>query len=200
MTFVDDDAEPGQLSVEADGVQVALSSQKGDGKVEPVSASNTPFTTKVDLILPPSTSGGFDDLRICRQPEGCTRTLGYWKTRTTLGPAPYDDTWDSKTGGDAEFLGTGASYYEVLWTPPQGGNAFFILAHQYIAAEMNMLAGATMPSEVSSAHSAAKDLLTTYQGSMEIPKKTADRDLAISLADTLDDYNNGLIGPGHCDS
>jgi hypothetical protein len=98
------------------------------------------------------------------------------------------------------FLGTGASYYAVLWTPPQGGNAFFILAHQYIAAEMNMLAGATMPSEVSDAFSAAAGLLTTYQGSMEIPKKTEDRDSAISLADTLDDYNNGLIGPGHCGS
>jgi hypothetical protein len=27
-----------------------------------------------------------------------------------------------------------------------------------------------------------------------------DRAQGISLAETLDEYNNGVIGPGHCDS
>ena len=41
-------------------------------------------------------------------------------------------------------------------------------------------------------------LLDAYKSTMNIPNRTADRATAIALADILDDYNNGLIGPGHC--
>ena len=129
--------------------------------------------------------------------SGCTLTQGYWKTHTIHGPAPYDDTWDARDGGDAEFLDTGLSYYEVLQTNSSGGNAYIILAHQYIAAEMNMVNGASAPSEVLSAFQQASSILIQYQDLLLIPKGP-DRDLAIALAAILDDYNNGLIGPGHC--
>ena len=131
-------------------------------------------------------------------PEGCTLTPGYWKTHSKYGPAPYDMTWDAKSGGDASFFDTGQTYYQVLWTEPGGGNAFFILAHAYIAAEMNVLNGASIPGDVLDAWNQAGALLDAYDSSLEIPKKTADRDLAIYLAGILDDYNNGIIGPGHC--
>lgn len=129
---------------------------------------------------------------------GCTLTPGYWKTHSKYGPAPYDSTWDLKLGGDAIFLGTGKSYYEVLWMTPQGGNAYLILAHAFIAAEMNGLNGAFIPADVQSAWNQAQGLLITYQSVMSIPKNSADRGIAIELAEILDDYNNGLIGPGHC--
>jgi hypothetical protein len=129
---------------------------------------------------------------------GCTLTQGYWKTHSQHGPAPYDDTWDAKDGGDAEFLDTGYSYHEILWMEPKGGNAYLILAHQYIAAELNVLNGADVPSEVLDAWNQAGDLLVKYEESMKIAKRSADRALAIELYELLDDYNNGLIGPGHC--
>jgi hypothetical protein len=129
---------------------------------------------------------------------GCTLTQGYWKTHSKYGPAPYDDTWDLLAGGDAEFLDTGLTYYEVLWTVPKGGNAYFILAHQYIAAELNVLNGASIPDDVLAAWNQAGELLIEYQGDMSIPKKGEDRELAIQLYELLDDYNNGYIGPGHC--
>jgi hypothetical protein len=44
----------------------------------------------------------------------------------------------------------------------------------------------------------AEALLIQYQDDLSIPKKGADRALAIELYELLDDYNNGLIGPGHC--
>jgi len=130
---------------------------------------------------------------------GCTLTQGYWKTHSEYGPAPYDDTWALlPNGADTPFLGTGYSYYEMLWMVPKGGNAYIILAHQYIAAEMNQLNGASVPPEVASAMDAAGELLVNYQGDLKIPKKGDDRALAIELYSLLDDYNNGLVGPGHC--
>lgn len=131
--------------------------------------------------------------------DGCSLTYGYWQTHSKYGPAPYDSTWDAKDGGDAEFLGTGVSYYEILKTTPRGGNAFYILAHQYIAVEMNSLNGASIPGEVQDAWNQAQELLVKYKAGLSIPKNSADRDAAIALADILDAYNNGYLGPGHCD-
>jgi hypothetical protein len=130
---------------------------------------------------------------------GCTLTYGYWQTHSKYGPAPYDNTWDAKDGGDAEFLGTGVSYYEILQTKPKGGNAFYILAHQYIAAEMNGLNGAGSPSEVQDVWSQAQGILEKYEADLAIPKKSVDTDAAIALAGILDAYNNGSLGPGHCE-
>ncbi len=129
---------------------------------------------------------------------GCTLTPGYWKTHSIHGPAPYDNTWDAKAGGDALFLGTGKSYYQVLWMNPSGGNAYLILAHPYIAAEMNQLNGASISGDVLAAYNEARTLLVKYQGSLSIPKTSPDRARAVYLAGILDNYNNGLIGPGHC--
>jgi hypothetical protein len=130
---------------------------------------------------------------------GCTLTQGYWKTHSEYGPAPYDDTWaELPDGADTPFFGTGSSYYEILWMPPKGGNAYLILAHQYIAAELNQLNGAYVPSEVQDAMDQAEALLIEYQYDLSIPKRGGDRALAIELYELLDDYNNGYIGPGHC--
>jgi len=130
---------------------------------------------------------------------GCTLTQGYWKTHSEYGPAPYDDTWAMlSNGADTPFFGTGSSYYEILWMAPKGGNAYLILAHQYIAAELNVLNGASIPPEVLAAWNEAGALLVTYEEELSIPKRGGDRALAIELYELLDDYNNGYIGPGHC--
>jgi hypothetical protein len=131
---------------------------------------------------------------------GCTLTPGYWKTHSEYGPAPYDDTLALLSdGADTPFLGTGSTYYEVLNTPPTGGNAYLILAHAYIAAELNVLNGASIPPDVLASWNQATTLLETYETDVDIPKREkADRAFAISLATILDDYNNGLTGPGHC--
>lgn len=130
---------------------------------------------------------------------GCTLTPGYWKTHSEYGPAPYDSTWALLPhGADTLFFGSGLSYYEVLWTEPKGGNAFFILAHAYIAAELNVLNDAYIPASVADAWTEAGGLLDFYSGANSIPKRGTDRTTAIYLAGILDAYNNGLTGPGHC--
>jgi hypothetical protein len=135
------------------------------------------------------------------RPIGCTRTQGYWKTHSKYGPAgPYDETWllIEPDGEDTPFFGNDVSWYEIMWMPPKGGNAYIILAHQYIAAQLNFLAGAD-PSAVFTEFGEATTLLSTYTWDHDwsLDPDTL-RQQFIMLAGILDDYNNGYIGPGHC--
>ncbi len=133
--------------------------------------------------------------------SGCTLTPGYWKTHSQAGPAPYDDTW-AQVGPAQEatpFFLSGQTYYQVLWTAPTG-NAYYILAHAYIAATLNTLNGASTPPEVVSAWNEATALFSTYTPAQIGEQKGGQqpRKRFLELAGLLDMYNNGLIGPGHC--
>ena len=135
----------------------------------------------------------------CEQGGGCTYTQGYWKTHSIYGPAPYDDTW-ALIGEDTPFYYSSQTYYEVIWTPPRGGNAYYILAHQFIAAELNFLNGA----DPSAAQDAFDDAEILFDDPVNTPSHVkhlhgAARQEWIDLANILDDYNNGDIGPGHCE-
>lgn len=72
---------------------------------------------------------------------------------------------------------------------------YFILAHQYIAAKLNILNGAD-GSAVSSALSWAETFFNTYTPTSKLSKEVKNE--AAKVASQLDQYNNGLIGPGHC--
>ncbi len=127
---------------------------------------------------------------------GCTLTPGYWKTHSSYGPAPYDDTWAKLFyGADTPFYGSGQSWYQVLWTPPQG-NAYYILAKAYIAAKLNILNGASSTTQVDSAIISADSFFNTYTPSSSLSKIVRNR--ILTYATLLDNYNNGLVGPGHC--
>jgi hypothetical protein len=132
----------------------------------------------------------------CVPPEhGCTLTPGYWKTHSKYGPAQYDSTW-ALIGEDTAFFLSGKTWYEVLWTPPSGGNAYYILAHAYIAARLNVLAGTSTTPAVDAALAWATTFFSTH-GPSPSPSGSL-RATALANATTLDNYNNGLIGPGHC--
>ncbi len=133
---------------------------------------------------------------------GCTLTPGYWKTHSKYGPAPYDDTW-AQLGEDTLFFSSGQSYYQVLWTNPSGGNAYYILAHAYIAAKLNGMNGANtsaVASQLTQAEALFSNPLYTpaYVATLKGSKGNTLRAQFLTLAATLDKYNNGLIGPGHC--
>lgn len=130
--------------------------------------------------------------------NGCTLTQGYWKTHSEFGPAPYDDTWAQlPQGASTGFFSSGQSYYQVLWTPP-AGNAYYQLAHQYIAAELNMLNGASN-GDIIDAFNEATNLFEEYSPDEVASFKGKDKNMWTKLASTLDAYNNGIIGPGSCD-
>ncbi len=126
---------------------------------------------------------------------GCTLTPGYWKTHSRYGPAPYDPNW-ARIGEDTAFYLSGQTYYQVLWTSPSGGNAYYILAHPFIAAKLNQLNGASTTLAVDAALAWADAFFQTYKPGDTLSRTVASQ--AKAYAATLDEYNNGLIGPGHC--
>lgn len=140
-------------------------------------------------------SGAIDNIAFCvpgdDEERGCTRTQGYWKTHSGVkkngNSGKYDNTWDNFLTKTLSNLGT---YPDILWMAPKG-DARIILAHQFIAAELNVAAGASMPQDVEDAWNAAKDY---FAGN-----RTATRAQLLMWAEILDEYNNGLRGPGPCE-
>jgi len=135
---------------------------------------------------------------------GCTLTPGYWKTHSSYGPAPEDAAWFNlgdadgdgvSEGPDETFYLSGQSYYEVLWTEP-AGNAYYILAHAYIAAQLNVLDGASSTAAVDAALDWAETFFMAHEPADSLSKSV--RAKVVGKAEILDSYNNGLIGPGHC--
>ena len=81
----------------------------------------------------------------------------------------------------------------ILGTPPKKGDAFYILTHQLITAELNILGGGSAPAAVQQCDRGDANALLADK-----VISAAERDQAIALSAILDDYNNGLTGPGHC--
>jgi len=84
-----------------------------------------------------------------------------------------------------------------MWTPPRG-QVYYMLAHAYIAAKLNVLNGASTTPEVASALMQAETFFGTYTPAQAAALPKNARTLYVNLAAVLDRYNSGLIGPGHC--
>ncbi len=125
----------------------------------------------------------------CTTGGGCTLTQGYWKNHPQAWPV------SSLTLGSVTY--TEAQLIAILQQPVQG-NGLVSLAHQLIAAELNIAAGASAPSSVTTAIAQANALI----GSLIIPPIGSGYLSPAStsaLTDILDQFNSGTIGPGHCD-
>jgi hypothetical protein len=186
--------------------------------------SNTVVATEIDNLTERDDTEGFFVDVICE--EGCTLTQGYWKTHndTFHGGASKkaDPTWDDLGDVDGDlsvegelelfFGGVGFTtgntftYFDAMWTAPKG-NMYWQLSRQYIAAKLNTLAGATAPAEVVTALSAAETFFSTYSPSEASALPSQDpgtpgvidsREEIVAAAGLLADFNEGLIGPGHC--
>ena len=120
-------------------------------------------------------------------PPGCTLTLGFWKNHLSDWPSGYDPT-------DPFFL-SGTTWLGALSTPPKG-NAYYILSQQYVAAVLNGASGAQVPQNVQDAIDGATAFFTA---NTPTPAPSgATRTQLITWASLLDQYNNGFVGPGHC--
>jgi cysteine-rich repeat protein len=134
--------------------------------------------------------GGDGCSALCtHEPHGCTYTLGYWKTHHELAknrsqrlPWPISATTTL----------CGQSWLAILGTPPRG-QAWLQLAHQWVAARLNVANGASLDVTVLDAVTRAGRMLDDCRIT------DAERVEALDLASILDNFNNGLIGPGHCD-
>lgn len=163
-----------------------------------------PVTNTAHFTTNDTCATGCDTCTVCLHIPcdggGCTLTPGYWKTHSEYGPAPYDATWAQLAdGADTTFFLSGKTYYQALWTPRRG-NAYHLLAFQYIGAELNLLAGASVPSLVTTAFDEATALFETYTPAEieALPGGSSLRQQFIMLSEILGDYNEGYLGPGHC--
>lgn len=135
--------------------------------------------------------------------SGCTYTQGYWKTHVNYAAKPQfskkrDSAWDLIDGAGtanegALFFLSGQSYITVMWTAPKG-NAYYNLAHQYIAAKLNVLDGASA-SAIAADLAQAEAWFSAYAPTNGFWKKNQN---VITVAGRLASYNEGDIGPGHC--
>jgi hypothetical protein len=120
--------------------------------------------------------------------DGCTYSQGYWRT--------HYESWP------ATSLMLGSSYpAESAWALlllESGGDASLVLAHQLIAALLNVASGASSIPEVGAAQEWLADHgdVLPYGISTDDPAGIE----ALELATMLMAYNEGAVGAGHCTS
>ncbi|WP_376791037.1 hypothetical protein [Thermoflexus sp.] len=124
----------------------------------------------------------------CPVAGGCVLTQGFWKT--------HPDAWPEGHHPNDLFFSSGKTWMEVLWTAPRG-DAYYILAHQYIAAALNAAADASMPDEVQDAFEDATAWFETH--SPGVHASSSDGQTAIHLAEILAAFNEGRMGVPHCE-
>jgi len=117
--------------------------------------------------------------------RGCTFTQGYWKN--------HPDAWpvSSLTLGTVTY--TKAQLLNILKEPVKG-NGLVSLAHQLIAAKLNVASGAApVPGAIATADALIGSRVVPPVGSGYLaPSSTG------SANDALDSFNTGATGPGHC--
>ena len=121
--------------------------------------------------------------------RNCTFTQGFWKN--------HPENWPVSSLTLGTVVYTKAELLAILDEPAQG-NGLIILAHQLIAAKLNIAYGAD-PTAAAAAIAAADAqigaLVCPPGGSGFLSPGSVN-----AKSKTLDDYNNGIIGPGHCAS
>lgn len=116
---------------------------------------------------------------------GILYTQGYWKNHTEV----WDESCESTILPSDTFFGSGMTWIQMLKVPTKG-DAYIILAHQYIAAKLNLWTSNAVPTEaVLNALYRAEILFNAYDPGM-IPEGL--REQAIHDAGILDAWNNGI--------
>ena len=121
--------------------------------------------------------------------EACPFSQGYWRNH----PAEWPESALPMT------LGTTNSYNKTqllrLFDAAVSRDASLILAHQLIAAKLNVANGSPVPSEVQDAIADADDAIAAYSLPAGIRPNSALGQTMTSIAKILDMYNNRLLTP-----
>ncbi|WP_204287408.1 hypothetical protein [Microbispora amethystogenes] len=131
-------------------------------------------------------------------PAGCTLTIGYWKNHTQA-MAPKLPIWlGTPSGQSSQKVTTTNEAVAILNFNGAASNGINKLRGQLLAAKLGIAGGAD-GSAVSGSIADADAFLATHAPSSWNSLSKAERNDVNLLATTLDNYNNGIIGPGHCD-
>jgi len=117
---------------------------------------------------------------------GCVLTQGYWKN--------HAEDWPVLNLMLGSVVYTQAQLLDILNTPAEG-NGLIFLAHQLIAAKLNVASGALTPGTlIADADALINGLVVPPVGAGFL-----DPAVASPLTDDLDEFNNGGSGVPHCD-
>ncbi len=136
--------------------------------------------------------------------DACTRTIGYWKNHAGLGPqadvvTPLLPQWLGTSGGTRSVHVTTAAFAVALLDKSgDASNGINKLYAQLLAAKLNIASGAS-GSAVLQTITQADGFLATHAAADWGMLSSSQRQQVLAWAATLDDYNNGKIGPAHCD-
>ena len=139
---------------------------------------------------------------------GCTRTIGYWKNHAggwhhhdAITPLLGRGIWLGTHGG-RNSVRVNSSWLAVQilksWDRHWHKNGICKLRAQLMAAKLNIANGAD-DADVAETIAAADTFLAKNHFLKWLWLSKQDKRDVIGWAQTLDDYNNGKIGPGHCD-
>ena len=153
-------------------------------------ATGTMTTLEFQARNAASVFGGFDyidDVSVTAAP--CPQTQGYWKNNPDAWPV-NSLTLGSQTYTKTELL-------TILRTATRG-DASLILAHQLIAAKLNIANGSGEPAPVPSTITHADSVLGGFSGKLpyNIKPSSPNGQAMVTDATTLDNYNNGLLTSG----
>ena len=117
----------------------------------------------------------------------CPLTQGFWKNHPDDWPVT-SLTLGKQTYSQMELL--------ALLQSPVKGDASLILAHQLIAAKLNIANGSD-PTPVSATLTDADNLLSAFPGKLpyKVKPSSASGQAMVNDADVLDSYNNGELKP-----
>lgn len=139
-------------------------------------------------------------------PAGCTLTIGYWKTHAGFTGNNGDDVtqylpiWLGTAGGAASTQVTSAAQaVSILSMTGGASNGIVKLKAQLLGAKLNNAAGASNAA-VAATITAADAFLATNAASAWSSLSNATKSQVNGWMTTIDNYNNGLVGPGHCGS
>ncbi len=127
---------------------------------------------------------------VARTSQDCTYTQGYWKNHTSAWPV------GNLMLGTVNYT---AAQLLQIFNQPARGNGLISMAHQLIAAKLNIAQGATAPAATLLAISQA-DALIGNKVAPPIGAGSLTPASTSGLTTTLDNFNQGISGPGHCGS
>jgi roadblock/LC7 domain-containing protein len=128
---------------------------------------------------------------------GCTLTIGYWKTHPDA-TARLLPIWLGTPGGLKSIqVITATQATTILSFNGDASNGINKLDGQLLAAKLSIATGADS-SAVASTISAANVFLATHNSGDWASLTKTQKTQVLGWATTLDNYNNGLTGPGHC--
>ena len=138
--------------------------------------------------------------------QGCTLTIGFWKNHAGFGPqenvvSPLLPLWLGTEGGlNSIAASDSTTAHDILTQQVYGdpSNGITKLYAQMLAARLNIANGADAAA-VSDALAAADAFLTSHDwNDWNDDLSSADKKMITGWKSIFDDFNNGIIGPGHC--